>query len=167
MSQVYCYCKKPESPGMVACDHRDCIDWYHYECLGIKKASVLKQAKYFCPEHCVMTRRNLEPLLGNQRVQLCSYCGHTSKFQAVRDQLVNWMRRCHDETLGAYFGSEPTYFKTDLAEQVLRSSEPDVYREDPEFHQMRDKLIKLLSTERTNGPDGVICFVPCPHLRLI
>jgi hypothetical protein len=49
----------------------------------------------------------------------------------------------------------------------MRKSEPERYRDDPEFHQMRDKLIKLLSTERSNGPDGVIRFVPCPHLRLI
>jgi len=47
---------------MVACDNADCnIEWFHYECVGLKRQP---KGRWFCPE-CVeknmKKRRKLHP----------------------------------------------------------------------------------------------------------
>lgn len=49
-SSLYCYCRRPydEMYEMIACDANDCpIEWFHFECVGIKYAP---QDKWFCPQ---------------------------------------------------------------------------------------------------------------------
>lgn len=49
-SNLYCYCRRPydEMYEMIACDADDCpIEWFHFECVGIKYAP---QDKWFCPQ---------------------------------------------------------------------------------------------------------------------
>lgn len=49
-NNLYCYCRRPydEMYEMIACDADDCpIEWFHFECVGIKYAP---QDKWFCPQ---------------------------------------------------------------------------------------------------------------------
>ena len=38
--QLYCYCKRPSFPPMIACDTNNCeIEWFHYGCVNITRAA--------------------------------------------------------------------------------------------------------------------------------
>lgn len=44
---AYCICHKPSSGQMVGCDNPECaIEWFHYECVGLKADPV---GKWYCP----------------------------------------------------------------------------------------------------------------------
>ncbi|GLI67405.1 hypothetical protein VaNZ11_011594 [Volvox africanus] len=44
---AYCICNKPSAGQMVGCDNPDCtIEWFHFECVGLKADPV---GKWFCP----------------------------------------------------------------------------------------------------------------------
>ncbi|GLC41542.1 hypothetical protein PLESTM_001212900 [Pleodorina starrii] len=44
---AYCICNKPSAGQMVGCDNPDCtIEWFHFECVGLKAEPV---GKWFCP----------------------------------------------------------------------------------------------------------------------
>ncbi|KXZ54896.1 hypothetical protein GPECTOR_4g968 [Gonium pectorale] len=44
---AYCICNKPSAGNMIGCDNPDCtIEWFHYECVGLKEAPV---GQWFCP----------------------------------------------------------------------------------------------------------------------
>ena len=46
-NQVICACRKPESGKMIGCDNPKCsIAWFHYKCVGIKRAP---RGKWYCP----------------------------------------------------------------------------------------------------------------------
>lgn len=52
-SNLYCYCRRPydEMSEMIACDAQDCsIEWFHFECVGIKVTDINPQDKWFCPQ---------------------------------------------------------------------------------------------------------------------
>mmetsp|Transcript_7457 Transcript_7457/g.6688 ORF Transcript_7457/g.6688 Transcript_7457/m.6688 type:complete len:258 (+) Transcript_7457:7-780(+) len=43
----YCLCKRVSFGEMVACENEDCrIEWFHFQCVGLKKAPV---DKWYCP----------------------------------------------------------------------------------------------------------------------
>ena len=45
---LHCTCRGPSQGNMIACDNSDCpIQWYHYECVGLKRAP---RGKWFCPD---------------------------------------------------------------------------------------------------------------------
>ncbi|GAX74808.1 hypothetical protein CEUSTIGMA_g2255.t1 [Chlamydomonas eustigma] len=45
---LYCYCQKPSQGEMVACDNEECaLEWFHYECVGLKAAPV---GEWLCPD---------------------------------------------------------------------------------------------------------------------
>ena len=47
-NEVYCVCQKPESGRMIACDNPKCsIAWFHYKCVGIKRAP---RGKWYCSQ---------------------------------------------------------------------------------------------------------------------
>ena len=44
---LYCICHKPEHGHMIACDNPNCtVEWYHYECVGLKRAP---RGNWCCP----------------------------------------------------------------------------------------------------------------------
>eukprot|EP00474_Spongospora_subterranea_P010674 CRZ11132.1 hypothetical protein [Spongospora subterranea] len=44
---LYCLCRKVQFGDMIACDEDSCdIEWYHYECVGLKTAP---KGKWYCP----------------------------------------------------------------------------------------------------------------------
>ena len=48
-NEVFCVCQKPESGRMIGCDNPECnITWFHYKCVGIKRAP---RGKWYC-SHC-------------------------------------------------------------------------------------------------------------------
>ena len=48
--QKWCYCNGEESGNMIGCENDDCvIQWFHVECLRIKRIS--KKA-WYCPDCC-------------------------------------------------------------------------------------------------------------------
>ncbi len=54
--EKYCTCLGKETSRMVACDEPTCpIEWFHYECIGLKKAPTTQ--KWFC-ENCSKIQSN-------------------------------------------------------------------------------------------------------------
>ena len=52
---LYCVCNKIESGKMVACDNISCeIKWFHFDCVGLKRAP---RNKWFC-EDCPVQPKN-------------------------------------------------------------------------------------------------------------
>ncbi|XP_077516907.1 uncharacterized protein LOC144127829 [Amblyomma americanum] len=48
-SDVYCFCRGPETGKMVACDNASChYKWFHFSCVALKRAP--KTTLWFCPE---------------------------------------------------------------------------------------------------------------------
>lgn len=48
-ANVFCYCQGPEVGKMLACDGNQCkYKWFHYTCLGIKRAP--RQKQWFCED---------------------------------------------------------------------------------------------------------------------
>lgn len=46
---AYCYCRGPEIGKMLACDGKKCpYKWFHYSCIGIKRAP--RQKTWFCSD---------------------------------------------------------------------------------------------------------------------
>ena len=44
--KLYCVFQKPQSGKMIGCDNPDCkIEWFHYNCMGIKRAP---KGKWYC-----------------------------------------------------------------------------------------------------------------------
>lgn len=44
----YCLCGRVSFGEMVGCDYEDCeIEWFHYECVGLKKQP---EGKWYCPQ---------------------------------------------------------------------------------------------------------------------
>ena len=44
--KLHCVCQKPQSGKMIGCDNPDCkIEWFHYNCMGIKRAP---KGKWYC-----------------------------------------------------------------------------------------------------------------------
>lgn len=53
----YCFCGKPSSMQMVACDGKKCArEWFHFECVGMTKKTVPK-GKWYCDE-CGVKKTN-------------------------------------------------------------------------------------------------------------
>ena len=45
--QLFCICNQEESGRMILCDNDNCsIEWFHYECVGIKRKP---KGEWFCP----------------------------------------------------------------------------------------------------------------------
>ena len=45
---LYCKCKRPSFPPMIACEGRNCkIEWYHYSCVNITRAP---KGNWYCPD---------------------------------------------------------------------------------------------------------------------
>ena len=43
-----CTCRGPSQDDMIACHNPDCpVQWYHYACVGLKRAP---RGKWFCPD---------------------------------------------------------------------------------------------------------------------
>lgn len=43
---TYCFCNRVSFGEMIGCDNNDCeIEWFHYECVGIKEQP---KGKWFC-----------------------------------------------------------------------------------------------------------------------
>ncbi|KAJ7552660.1 hypothetical protein O6H91_06G063600 [Diphasiastrum complanatum] len=52
---TYCYCKQVSFGEMVACDNAECkIEWFHYDCVGIKEQP---KGKWYCPDCSSLMRR--------------------------------------------------------------------------------------------------------------
>jgi len=48
LDQTWCSCNGKEEGRMIACDNSDClIEWFHYQCVGIKRKS---KGKWYCPQ---------------------------------------------------------------------------------------------------------------------
>ena len=46
--ELWCVCKKPSEGDMIACDNANCkIEWFHFDCVGIRKAP---RGKWYCLE---------------------------------------------------------------------------------------------------------------------
>ncbi|KAM7310280.1 hypothetical protein ISCGN_007193 [Ixodes scapularis] len=46
----YCVCGGPEEGSMIACDNENCtIGWFHFKCVGVKKAS--RKKTWFCTRY--------------------------------------------------------------------------------------------------------------------
>ncbi|VVC40507.1 Zinc finger, FYVE/PHD-type,Zinc finger, PHD-type,Zinc finger, RING/FYVE/PHD-type,Zinc finger, PHD- [Cinara cedri] len=47
---LYCYCNRPynKKSSMIGCDGSNCqVEWFHFDCVGIKKAP---RGKWYCPD---------------------------------------------------------------------------------------------------------------------
>lgn len=52
VEQVFCSCKGPSYGNMIACDNLDCpIQWFHYECVGIKDKPH-DNSHWYCSPEC-------------------------------------------------------------------------------------------------------------------
>ena len=48
-SDVYCYCRGPESGEMIACDNASCpYVWFHFHCLKLQDPQRCK--RWYCPD---------------------------------------------------------------------------------------------------------------------
>ena len=48
--ELYCYCNKPESGRMIACDGRNCERrWFHFSCLALRNVPPAED-RWFCPD---------------------------------------------------------------------------------------------------------------------
>ena len=56
---VYCICRGPEAGFMVYCD--GCQEWFHGDCVGIKKRQADKLDKYLCPNCAPPVEKNAKP----------------------------------------------------------------------------------------------------------
>jgi hypothetical protein len=56
---VYCICRGPEAGFMVFCDN--CEEWFHGDCVGIKKRQADKLEKYLCPNCAPPVEKNAKP----------------------------------------------------------------------------------------------------------
>ncbi|KAI9263386.1 hypothetical protein BDA99DRAFT_438287, partial [Phascolomyces articulosus] len=46
--EVWCMCREPAHGRMILCDNDDCpIQWYHFSCVGLTKAS---KGDWYCKE---------------------------------------------------------------------------------------------------------------------
>lgn len=53
---TYCYCNQVSFGNMVACDNPDCkIEWFHFECVGIKERP---KGKWYCPDCAAFNKRH-------------------------------------------------------------------------------------------------------------
>ena len=53
--QLYCYCKRPSFPPMIACDGLTCkIEWFHYSCVNLSRTPS-ENATWYCPD-CIDSR---------------------------------------------------------------------------------------------------------------
>ena len=45
---VYCICRSQSNGRMIACDNHSCnYQWFHYQCVGIKRAP---DGNWYCPQ---------------------------------------------------------------------------------------------------------------------
>ena len=53
--QLYCYCKRPSFPPMIACDGLTCkIEWFHYSCVNLTHTPS-PNSTWYCP-NCIVSR---------------------------------------------------------------------------------------------------------------
>lgn len=48
--ETWCLCNQPEEGDMIACNNENCaIEWFHFQCVGIKKKPSAS-TKWYCPD---------------------------------------------------------------------------------------------------------------------
>lgn len=53
--QLFCYCNRPSSGEMVACDNEECeTEWFHVDCLELKETP---EGTWYCSDKCQATAR--------------------------------------------------------------------------------------------------------------
>ena len=46
--EAWCYCRKSFDSELIGCDNENCsVQWYHFECVGVK---IKPRGKWYCPE---------------------------------------------------------------------------------------------------------------------
>lgn len=62
---TYCICNRPSFGQMIACEDPKCkIEWYHYSCMGIRKAP---KGDWYCPDCLARQQKEQQEKTSNRR----------------------------------------------------------------------------------------------------